>query len=152
MKDNVSRGWDYVEATWKKAFPVGERSQMSSMYVQLKYFLPRGFLQGRPEQYESWEMHPEGKPRKAVNGVAAIFKHEFGNLKLDGWLDKPKVAIVYETGYSPALRHHTYRVEGGIKFLELPLGIWVQRGYGSDLAQYYKTVTSWGLQVEIGSF
>jgi hypothetical protein len=34
------------------------------------------------------------------------------------------------------------------KVLDLAL----ERGYGSDLAQYYKKVKSWGVQVEIGSF
>jgi hypothetical protein len=30
--------------------------------------------------------------------------------------------------------------------------LWGQTGYGSDLAQYYKKVYSWGVEAEIGSF
>jgi hypothetical protein len=62
-----------------------------------------------------------------------------------------KIAALYETGYRDLFRYNTYRLELGTKVLQLPVTLWGQTGYNSDLAQYYKKVNSYGIQMEIGS-
>ena len=63
-----------------------------------------------------------------------------------------KCAVLYETGYRRTFRYSTLRLELGTKVMQLPVTLRGQTGYGSDLAQYYKKVSSWGKQAEIGSF
>ena len=63
-----------------------------------------------------------------------------------------QIATTYETGYQDIFRFNTVRLELGTKVLQLPLNLWTQTGYGSDLAQYYKKVSSVGIEVQIGSF
>jgi hypothetical protein len=120
------------------------------LYVSLKYFLERGLLQGEAEEFGTNfpENDPQGKPRRYVNGVAAMYKTIFPNCLGDDC----KVFLAYETGYSRIFRYNTVRLEFGFKVGELPLMIWGQTGYGSDLSQYYKKVESIGLAVELGSF
>ncbi|HEY6010810.1 MAG TPA: hypothetical protein VIX18_05010 [Nitrospirota bacterium] len=147
--DQLSRGWDYVELVWK-GMPVLTDTTSLSTYVTLKYFMHRGPLQGKAENYNDWENNPEGKPRDRVNGVAAMIKYQ----KSWEWmaLNDMKIAALYETGYRRMFRYNTWRLELGAKLFQLPLTLWGQTGYGSDLAQYYKKVNSYGLAVEIGSF
>ncbi len=147
--DRISRGWDYLELEWKN-IPYNRPDQNLSTYLSLKYFLPDGLLQGKAEEYNSWENNPEGKPRNRVNGISMLVKYYE---KRGGYLFKDlKVAALYETGYRETFKYNTLRLELGTKVLQLPVTLWGQRGYGSDLAQYYKKVTSWGVQAEIGSF
>jgi hypothetical protein len=148
--DNISRGWDYLEFTWKKVPSVDENHRLST-YLTLKYFLPHGPFQGRPEEFNVWETDPEGKPRKSVNGVVGMAKYQ-KKWNAKDWFSDPKFALVYETGYLDPFKYNTVRVEAGVKVLKLPVTLWGQYGYGSDLAQYYKKVSSWGLELEIGSF
>lgn len=148
--DHISRGWDYVELVWKK-IPTHRGNDKLSTYLTLKYFLRNGLLQGKPEEYNEWENDSEGKPRKAVNGVSGMVKYQ-AQWACCGWLHDPKFALQYETGYQDIFEYHTWRFEAGVKVIELPVTFWHQRGYTSDLALYYKKVSSYGLQVEIGSF
>jgi outer membrane phospholipase A len=143
--DQISRGWDYLDFVWRKKV-TGD----GNAYLMLKYFLPRGLLQGKAEEYGTnfAESDPEGKPRNRVNGIGAMFKQEFK----DCLGATCKFVAFYETGYRSIARYNTLRVETGFKVLQIPLMIWGQTGYGSDLAQYYKKVSSAGIAVEIGSF
>ena len=150
--DRISRGWDYLGFIWKKVPSVDEQHRFST-YLILKYFLPHGPFQGAPEEFNDWETDPEGKPRKSVNGVGALLKYQWNwQSERWTWLSYPKVALVYETGYHNIFKYNTVRMEAGIKVSRLPLTVWARRGYGSDLAQYYKKVTSYGIELEIGSF
>jgi len=146
--DQISRGWDFLELVWRKQWPEDD----SSTYLVLKYFLHHGLLQGKPEEYGSnfAETDPEGKPRNRVNGVGAIYKRLLSDALC--MTEKCKFAATYETGYRSLARYNTFRLEYGFKVQHLPLTVWGQTGYGSDLAQYYKKVSSLGFQVEIGSF
>jgi len=156
--DHISRGWDYLELVWKKVPHYDEGKTSLTTYVTLKYFLPDGLLQGKPEEYNTWENHPEGKPRNRVNGVAGMLKfHQKGAWWTVGenkWalLSDIKLVAAYETGYREIFQYSTVRLEAGTKLMQLPLNLWAQKGYNSDLAQYYKKVTSWGIEVQIGSF
>ena len=148
--DRISRGWDYLGFIWKKVPYVDEHRRFSA-YLNLKYFLPHGPFQGAPEEFNTWETDPEGKPRKSVNGVGGILKYQW-DWKSERWFSDPKVALIYETGYGNIFKYNTVRLEAGIKVSRLPLTIWTRQGYGSDLAQYYKKVSSYGIDLEIGSF
>ncbi len=157
VNDNISRGWDIVEMTYRRRLFAPPAGGVTTGYLQLKYFLSRGFLQGRAEEYNGARENPEGfnaegRRRREVNGIALIVKHAFQAGIIGETVRDAKLAAIYDTGYNPAFRHHTIRGEAGAKFFQIPLTLWGQRGYGSDLAQYYKKVTSWGVQLEIGSF
>ena len=147
--DQLSRGWDYLELVWKKASYAGVDGLSS--YVTFKHFLADGLLQGKPEEYDGLENSPEGKPRSHVNGVAGLLKY---TRRTGKWwiLEDFKAAAGYETGYRRMFRYNTYRLELGTKVIELPVNLWVQTGYGNDLAQYYKKASSKGIEVQIGSF
>ena len=148
--DELSRGWDYLEAVWKKdVVPVGRLGALSTV-VTLKYFLPYGPLQGRAEDYNAWENNPQGKQRSHVNGIAgAIQLHDEFDWRAFSHI---KIAAMYETGYREIFRYSTVRFEFSATLFQLPLNFWGQSGYGSDLAQYYKKVDSYGVALEIGGF
>jgi hypothetical protein len=147
--DQLSRGWDYLELTWKN-IPYDQSNKTLSTYLSFKYFLSDGPLQGKAEEYNSWENNPEGKPRNQVNGISAMVK--FYEKRGGEFLKDLKCAVLYETGYRQTFRYNTLRLDLGTKVMQLPVTLWGQTGYGSDLAQYYKKVSSWGIQAEIGSF
>jgi hypothetical protein len=150
--DYISRGWDFLEVIRKHTFEASKTSE-STGYLTLKYFLPRGIFQGKPEEYGTNfpESDPQGKPRNQVNGIGAIYKYRESDA---AWCltNNCKVAATYDTGYHKIARYNTVRLEYGFKLEHLPLTIWGQTGYGSDLAQYYKKVSSYGFELEIGSF
>ena len=160
VKDQLSRGWDYWEISWKKTVyerPAyqgldREKSLKTSMvsYLGLKYFLAYGPLEGPQENYNYWENDPQGKRLNRVSGLSAMLKW----VEREGFLGLSdlKVAARFETGIRETFRYNTYRIEVGTKVLQLPMSVWWQTGYNSDLAQYYKQVDSYGVQVEIGSF
>jgi hypothetical protein len=148
--DQLSRGWDYVEVVWKNNLDDVKSPRTFSTYVTLKYFLPHGPLQGRFEEYNVWENKPAGKQRSHVNGVAGMVKfHAPGEWRI---FKDIKAAVLYETGYREIFRYNTVRIELGTKMFQLPVTLWRQTGYGSDLAQYFKKVDSYGVELEIGSF
>ena len=159
VKDQLSRGWDYWEISWKKTVyerPAyqGDREKLLKTsivsYLGLKYFLAYGPLEGPQENYNYWENDPQGKRLNRVSGLSAMLKW----VERGGFLGLSdlKVAARFETGIRETFRYNTYRIEVGTKVLQLPMSAWWQTGYNSDLAQYYKQVDSYGVQVEIGSF
>lgn len=148
----ISRGWDYLELVWKKAY--GENMIWSS-YVDLRYFLADGLLQGRAEEYHSWEDDPQGKPRRAVDGLTGIVEYH------DHWASSPSsvpslshrfFALKYQTGYQSPFRYSTVRAEAGAEVYGLPLVLWAQTGYMSDLANYFRKVNSFGVELRITQF
>ncbi len=150
VNDQLSRGWDYLELVWKSVPVELKDERMLNTFLRLKYFFYRGPLQGRAEEFEPWENNPQGKPRSHVNGIAGMVKY-IGKGEAGVFTDF-KLAAGYETGYRQPFRFNTFRFELSTKVLQLPMTVWWQRGYNSDLAQYYKKVTSYGVQAEIGSF
>jgi hypothetical protein len=159
--DRLSRGWDYVGVIYKPptcSVCESERYKISG-YAKLRYFLAHGFMQGAKEQWHSWEAAAaEGKPRSKINGLAIQGKYLRHTCVADGYacanrfVGDLKFSLGYETGYRDPFRYGTLRVEAGVYFKPLPLTLWWQRGYGADLAQYYKKTTSFGIAVDIGSF
>jgi hypothetical protein len=148
--DAISRGWDYLGLTGKYVVPLSSTMNRLSLYPSLKFFLSDGLLQGEPEELHDWEHPSDGKPRKEVDGIGLLAKyqrHINWNFIGDG-----KVAIRYSTGYQVPFRYSTVRIEAGIQVLQLPIVVWTQKGYMSDLSQYYRNVTGYGLEIEIGAF
>ena len=141
-KDFISRGWDYLELASKHTLP--RQPGRLNLYTSFRYFLQDGLLQGKAEEYNSWENDPEGKPRKDVQGIAALLKLERFDLGA-------KLAIGWETGYAQPLRYNTFRLEGRKDIAQLPLLVFYQNGYNSDLAQYYKRVSTIGIALELGT-
>lgn len=154
--DNISRGWDYLEAKLKSEKLIDKGGMKTgfdfdlSAYAGIKYFLKNGLLQGRPEEFDStWETDPEGKQRKQVDGLDFMAK----GIAYINSSEAIKYAFSLTTGYARPFQYNTVRLELGAKAKDwLPLVVWYQKGYNSDLAQYYKRVNSFGVNVELGSF
>jgi hypothetical protein len=148
----ISRGWDYLEVVWKRSY--GSTNPLSS-YLDLRYFLPRGLLQGRPEEFNTFEADPQGKPRKAVDGLTGLVEYQFhwppDSSKVP-LLSDPSFWLKYQTGYDSPFKYSTVRAEAGMYVIRLPIVIWAQRGYMSDLANYYRKTTSYGIELRIGEF
>ena len=162
VNDRISRGWDDVEFTYKREriisnFKISTFDNASadlSNYFQFRYFLRRGLLQGRAEDYDpTIHIDPQGKPRRRVDGVSEAIKGIItvrnNKTNKDTYY---KYFISIDTGYSHFLSYKTYRLELSRKIWDLPLTIWYRSGYNSDLAQFYKKVDSYGINLDIGSF
>lgn len=147
----IHRGWDYLEIAWKKTY----RDDVLS-YVDGKHFIPYGLLQGREDEYHSWENNPQGKPRKAVDGLDAVVEYPstyiYNPVDPSENFGRLNVTLKYQTGYDVPFKYSTVRAEIGFQFLALPLAVWAQTGYMSDLAMYYQKVTSYGIEVRFVTF
>ena len=152
--DYISRGWDYLELIWKRSYGPAD-SYPFATYVDLRYFLNSGLLQGAPEEYHSFENDAQGKPRRAVDGVSGLLEYQWswsfpaGKSPL---LEGPSLWLKYQTGYDTPFHYSTERLEVGIRVAHLPLALWTQYGYMSDLANYYRKVTSFGVELRVGQF
>ncbi len=149
----IHRGWDYLDFVWKRTW---ETTNITS-YFEGKYFLPAGLLQGPEDEYHPWENNPQGKPRKTVDGIEETVDWPSGNAHFvaectHGFWCRQNLTLKYMTGYQDPLRYSTVRAEAGFQLFTLPLALWVQQGYMSSLANYYKRVTSVGIEVRFESF
>lgn len=150
--DYISRGWDYWDLVWKhKQKAMGG---YVSTYLNYKYFLDDGYLQGKPEEYQSWEGGNNGKKRKQVDGISLIAKYSKGFDSNDnsGFLSAYKVALFYTTGAEDTFKYNTTRLEYTTKVFGLPIMLWASRGYNSDLVDYYESVDSYGISLEMRTF
>ncbi|MBS0373721.1 MAG: phospholipase A [Proteobacteria bacterium] len=150
-RDALSRGWDYAFVNAKFTLHSDESHRLT-VYPSLRYFLPRGLLQGRAEELHDWERPADGKLRKAVDGLALLGKFQWTTRSDPDGFGDAKIALRYATGYQDPFRHSTLRVEAGLQVLQLPIVLWAQNGYLSDLAQYYRRVSAYGIELEIGAF
>lgn len=149
----IHRGWDYLDVAWKRTW--GEAANVTS-FMEVKYFLPDGLLQGPEDQYHSWEGDPQGKARKAVDGVEGSIdwpsRYAHFVAECSGWpFCRPNVTLRYLTGYQDPFRYNTLRGEFGFQLFTLPLAVWGQHGYMSSLANYYKNDNSVGIEVRFES-
>lgn len=152
-RDYISRGWDYIGLNTKMSAIDSEARGQLAGYLRLRYFLPYGVFQGKAEEVRDWEGVADAKHRRAVNGIEWMAKYQWhAHPQADSVLGDMKVAAGIETGYDPLFRYGTVRVEAGMQVWQLPVTVWWRSGYGSDLAQYYRKVTSWGVELDIGSF
>ena len=147
IRDYISRGWDYLELAARRSTPALGGMQLD---LSLRHFLRKGLLQGPAEDYRDWERDPQGKPRRQVHGLAALGTWR-RTVSLAGDRDI-RFSAGFETGGSRPLRYNTVRAELAWPMLGLPFLAFWQQGYGSDLALYYKRVSSWGLAAELAEF
>jgi len=150
-KDAISRGWDYG-FVGLRLVPVSKPEYRVSLYPMVRFFLSHGLFQGRPEEIHDWEPVTDGKPRKAVDGLSLLGKLQWHTRSNSYIVGDAKLAVRYGTGYQSPFHHSTIRVEAGLQFFQLPVVLWGQNGYMSDLSQYYHRVSAYGLEVEIGAF
>ncbi|PWT83209.1 MAG: hypothetical protein C5B58_06870 [Acidobacteria bacterium] len=161
----IHRGWDYMGLLWKKSW-----LHDLTTYLEGRYFFPDGFLQGPADEYHSWENNPQGKPRRAVDGLSATAVwpssvahfvidpsesqcgQKFTGLQYLACLMRPNLTVKYLTGYDTPFKYSTERVELGFQGGTLPLAFWFQHGYMSSLAMYYEKVTSVGIEVRFQTF
>ena len=149
--DYISRGWDYVGITWKftRKNPLAKNSLIST-YVDLRYFLEDGLLQGTQEEYNSWENSPEGKRRKDVDGIRLKLKYRT-NFINNSVFKSNKVFFSLTTGYVKPFEYNTVRVEWAVEIKNVPVMLWASTGYNSDLVDYYRKVSSVGIAFEFVS-
>jgi len=150
--DYISRGWDYVGATWKftRRAPFSTKSRITG-YLGLRYFINDGALQGKQEEYNTWENNPEGKRRKSVDGVRLKLKYDT-NFISNKIFKSNKLFFSITTGYDDMFKYNTYRAEWAVGIKNVPVMIWASKGYNSDLVDYYKKVTSYGIAIELVSY
>ena len=153
--DKISRGWDYLELVAKRTLREQSRDRVAA-FATLKYFLKHGLLQGTAEEYAAWEASAEGKPMSAVDGIGGLLEYQrsWQALSIHGSpvFADPRVALAYATGYRSPFRYSTVRLEAGLYVFGLPLTVWRQVGYDSNLAHYYIKARSWGIGLRIGDF
>jgi hypothetical protein len=158
----IHRGWDYTGILWKDSWTEG---QDLATYLEGRYFIPRGLLQNPEDEYHSWENNPQGKPRKAVDGLSAAAEYpsssahfvidpsesqcgqNYSALQYLTCQLRPNLTLKYLTGYDTPFKYSTERVELGFQAGTLPLALWYQHGYMSSLAMYYLKVTSIGIEL-----
>jgi hypothetical protein len=165
----IHRGWDYLGAVWKQSWHTESEVTTYTTYVEGRYFIPDGFLQGQEDEYHSWEKNPQGKPRKAVDGLSAMIEYpsSYAHFAVDSpnceppsnytlqYLIcemRPNVTVKYLTGYDSPFKFSTERIELGFQVSSLPIALWVQHGYMSSLAMYYVKVNSAGLELRFDTF
>ncbi len=149
--DFISRGWDYLGIRWTREWNGLKEQNRYKLYLTLRYFLDNGFLQTDAEDYNEFENDPKGKERNDVAGldVKIKLKQDF----LGGIFSDRKNFFQYTTGIERPLQYSTFRFEFSLtgKGSNLPIMAWVEHGYNSDLTDYFRSVTSYGVALELFS-
>ncbi len=151
-KNYISRGWDYALFDWRQCWHgcensgKGEHSDRFTTELGYKYFLDDGLLQGKPEEYNDWEGGSQ-KYRKQYDGLSLYGDYRISSrcFGVDNW--GCGVRWEYTTGYDGIFDQSTNRIQFTIDdFWLIPsIGIWVQTGHNSSLANYYESVDSVGV-------
>jgi hypothetical protein len=147
-RDGISRGWDYNALRWRRTW-----NDKWVTRIELRHYLGDGFLQGQPEEYNLWEDSGTApRPRRQYDGVSLGFQYEFNRSRCFlGTLPVcfQRVALTQETGYSAMFDNNTTTLELTSDLFGLPVQLWAKTGYNSNLVDYYRHVTSWGLGIEL---
>ncbi len=150
--DYISRGWDYIGLAWKKNWtPFTKKNHIFTTQLKLRYFVEYGLLQGRQEEYNGMESDPEGKPRKSVDGIQLKLKYK-ADYDFNKAFRSNQFTLHYTTGITDTFKYHTYRLEWVLEIDNMPVMVWASHGYNSDLACYYKKVTSYGVGFKLVSY
>lgn len=147
-RDSLSRGWDYTALRWRRTW-----NDKWVTRLELRHYLADGPLQGEPEEYNLWEdggnrLHP----RDRYDGVSLGFQYDFNRSRCFlGSLPVcfQRVALTQETGYAAMFEHNTTTLELTSDLFGLPVQLWAKTGYNSNLVDYYRHTTSWGLGIEL---
>lgn len=153
-KEYISRGWDFLETSWKVVRPDNPfGSGPSNYYFTARYFLENGIFQDEPEEVNSWEQGYNGLSRSQVDGLLFLANWDLGDCQGNDWLCVEKLAFKFGTGYEDTLENNNVRFEFGVKLANaFPFTLWYSSGYNSDLIDYYRYVKGVGISLELGSF
>ena len=146
-KDSIKRGWDYLGLAGKQKHAVDD---ITLGYALRKYLANGLTLQKQIEQYKPWEGE---RSITKINQVSGIHLYAEKAIGISGFDD---IAVDIETGNSQPFRYCTLDIELGVTpfrhFLGMPVVFWVKTGYNSDLAEYYRKVTTVGIALNFNSF
>ncbi|MDT8399045.1 MAG: hypothetical protein RQ899_10565 [Pseudomonadales bacterium] len=157
-RDEISRGWDYVSIAWQKEWKEGFGSLRLGEFITLldvRHYLDDGPLQGKAEEYNVWEEPgSRTRTRKQYDGISLGLQYNFSRAFciFGDDLCMGKLALTQTTGAGKPLAHNTSTLELTASIGGLPFIIWGKTGYNSDLVDYYQSVTSWGIGLELKSF
>ena len=164
-RDNISRGWDYVGVQfardWDTELPWSDLPVVMSLNAKLNYYLDDGLLQGAKEDYNDWEMDPEGKPRNQTDGFSLRY-----TLLVDPWHERRessfieqlirferRYAFTWTTGYDQPFKFNTFKAEATVMLMDVvPLTVWYRYGYNSDLVDYFRRDLSFGFALSYWDF
>lgn len=147
-RDGLSRGWDYNALRWRRTWNDKWVTRM-----EVRHYLSDGYLQGQAEEYNLWEDGgTDSRPRRQYDGISLGFQYEFNRSRCFlGTLPVcfQRVAITQETGYSALFENNTTTLELTSDLFGLPVQLWAKTGYNTNLVDYYRHATSWGLGIEL---
>lgn len=148
--DYISRGWDYAGLLWTQHWAYSSNQDQLSTFVKIHDYLKNGIVQVHPEEYNTWENDPEGKPRNWVDGITVAVKKSvsLGH----SLISAEKFYFSYTTGIKKTFDYHSYRAEFSLTLGNLPIMLWTSYGYNSDFADYYKQSRSTGLALVFTDF
>lgn len=147
-RDSLSRGWDYTFFDWQRAW-----NERWISHLQFRHFLNDGPLQGKSEEYNTWEDGgTQLRPRSQYDGVRASLQYNFNRSQcfIGSWfICFKQFEITQETGYSAMFANNSTTLEFTTDFFGLPVQLWGRSGYNSDLVDYYRYSNSFGLGIEL---
>ena len=151
-RDSISRGWDYVSIDWHKQWNTGflpNWTGQTETKIEYRHYLENGLFQGAPEEYNAWEgFGDEQKTRDNYDGLKLSVQYDFFDGNCPDFFCFEKVKLTHRTGYAKPFTHNTTAIELTTNLAGLPINLWAQSGYNSDLVDYYDYSNSWGLGVE----
>ncbi len=151
-RDELSRGWDYLGVRWAKSWKLKEGR---TLFLRLdgRYYLEDGILQNGAEEYNLWEgddywlaEYDGDITRSKVDGIRASIRLQ--SETLNWFFQANELQIDLATGYEDFLERVTARIELGFKYTSL----WYRYGYNSDLVNYYRKDSSFGVAIKIRRF
>jgi hypothetical protein len=145
--DQISRGWDYLEAraSLRRQPAAGEMA----LYAAVQHFLDHGLLQGDAENSYDWELQRDLDERAQAHGLNLLFRFE---PNAEHWIFPRKLAIRYETGTRQTFKNNSFRGEVRYEPFRLPLLLWGATGFDHDLAQFNQRVDSVGIGLEFKAY
>jgi len=149
-RDSLTRSWDYLGLGWQRSW---DSHWLSSL--RLRHYLTNGPLQGKPEEYNTWEDGGyRSRPRAQYDGISLALQYNFNTSRcLLGSIHicLRNLKYSHDTGYSGLFDNNTSTLELTTDFFGLPVQLWGKTGYNSNLVDYYRHTSSWGLGLELFS-
>lgn len=158
-RDNISRGWDYVGFQFARDWDTPAVAGTLALRARANVYLGGAFQQ-HIEEYNDWEVDPDhpavrfgGSPRKRsdYDGISGRLTYVSRARHAANGLDG-RCAITWTTGYAHLLRNNTVKVEVGFSMYAMPFLLWYRTGYNSDLIDYYRRDSSFGLKMSFWRF
>jgi hypothetical protein len=146
-QDYISRGWDYL--TYRRHLHFGDVAK-NTMDIDLRYFLSYGLLQKGSEEYFPWEAPRSITHISQVDGIRLKVTRDVD------WSWFKGASLFYTTGYRNIAHWNTFRAELGFtplsNLMGLPIILWAQTGYNTNVTQYYRHAWSVGLAASFESY